>query len=386
MILMTGADGYLGWPTLLKLSAAFPEERIVGVDSLARRKWVEEVGSVSATPIESLAERVKSAAACGFSNISMLEADLTDRDTVYLLLQTYRPRAIVHLAAQPSAPYSQINGERANFTQENNNQMCRNLLWGLHELNLKTCHFIETTTTGIYGAPEMDIPEGDITLLGWNNKPERVPYPAMATSWYHMSKCQDAANMRLAHFQWGLPISELRTAIVFGADTTETKLDPRLSTRFDFDFYFGVLPNRFVAQALADCPITVYGKGYQKKPMIPLEEAATSIVQLVLQGPTEELSIYNQYTHLASPVDLANALQNVTKRKNMNVQITHMTNPRTEREEHPMKMAHERFQTCLLPQKPMSMEQCIDSMLDTLMPYKSVLKAYRDRFISASSN
>jgi hypothetical protein len=55
-------------------------------------------------------------------------------------------------------------------------------------------------------------------------------------------------------------VIDLRTAITYGTRTDETQSDPRLATRFDFDFYFGVVVNRFAAQALAGFPITVYGK------------------------------------------------------------------------------------------------------------------------------
>ena len=40
-ILVTGADGYMGWPLMLKLAKELPDERIVGIDNFARRKWVE---------------------------------------------------------------------------------------------------------------------------------------------------------------------------------------------------------------------------------------------------------------------------------------------------------------------------------------------------------
>lgn len=43
-ILVTGADGYVGWPVLLRLAETFPDERIVGVNNFARRRWVEEIG------------------------------------------------------------------------------------------------------------------------------------------------------------------------------------------------------------------------------------------------------------------------------------------------------------------------------------------------------
>src|SRR3712207_3658960 len=131
-ILVTGADGYIGWPLMLKLSREFPEERIVGVDSFGRRRWVEEVGSVSAVPIMGMQERLDAAReTLGITNISFISGDLVDRDFVNQLYATFRPRVVLHVAAQPSAPYSEINGERANYTQFINTQATRNLLWGL---------------------------------------------------------------------------------------------------------------------------------------------------------------------------------------------------------------------------------------------------------------
>ena len=50
-VLLTGADGYLGWPTALRLADRL-DERIVCVDDFSRRDWVAESGSVSATQIE----------------------------------------------------------------------------------------------------------------------------------------------------------------------------------------------------------------------------------------------------------------------------------------------------------------------------------------------
>ena len=79
-------------------------------------------------------------------NISFIQGDLVDRNFVNQIISTYKPEVIVHLAAQPSAPYSHINGEKANFTQFNNNQSTRNLIWSLKESNLLDTHFIETTT------------------------------------------------------------------------------------------------------------------------------------------------------------------------------------------------------------------------------------------------
>ncbi len=71
-ILFTGGDGYLGWPTVLKFSANFSESRIIVVDNMARRRWVKEVGSISAIKIEPIEKRIEAAYKHGFSNISFI--------------------------------------------------------------------------------------------------------------------------------------------------------------------------------------------------------------------------------------------------------------------------------------------------------------------------
>ena len=40
-ILLTGIDGYTGWPVALALSRKFKKSKI-GVDNLSRRKWVKK--------------------------------------------------------------------------------------------------------------------------------------------------------------------------------------------------------------------------------------------------------------------------------------------------------------------------------------------------------
>lgn len=381
MILVTGADGYLGWPLLLKLSKTYPNERIVGVDHFGRRKWVERIGSVSALPVYPINERLEAAEEHGFTNLSFVEGDLTDRDFVYQLLTVYKPRVILHAAAQPSAPYSHINGHLANATQENNNQMCRHLLWGLKELGLEETHFVETTTTGIYGAPNYTIPEGFLSVQTSTGK-DTIPHPGMAISWYHMSKANDANNLYLAANMWGLMVTDLRTAIVFGTSTAETRRDPRLNTRFDFDFYFGVVANRFCAQALSGYPITVYGKGEQKKPMITLEDAVRSLAQTVALPPQRTLRVYNQMTILGSPKDLANAVESEAEKLGMDVRVESVPNPRQEDETHAMHMENSQFRHNLLPGTPETLTEGISTTLRDLLPYQHVFQQYSDRFVN----
>jgi len=372
-ILLTGADGYLGWPTALRLADRL-DERIVGVDNFARREWVEEVGSVSAVPIQDARERFNAV-----ENLSLIEGDLADRNFVMQLLETHEPDVVLHAAAQPSAPYSSINGERALYTQQNNVSMNVNLLHGLDECGLDDTHFIETTTTGIYGAPHFPIPEGglDVERKGGSDD---VPFPAMGGSWYHQTKSFDAANMRLAESQFDFPMSEVRTAIVYGTETPETEAND-LPTRFDFDYYFGTVVNRFCAQAVAGYPLTVYGKGEQRKPMVSLEDAVESLVRLVEDEPSkDDIDIYNQVTRPVAIVELAETIAEVGEEFDLDAEVKHYENPREEDEEHKMEMENDSFLELVGGQRQ-TLEEGIRDVLGTLVDERERIAAHEDRFL-----
>lgn len=376
-VILTGGDGYMGWPTALRMADEL-DERVVAVDNFARRRWVEECGSVSAVPVASPEERME-AAKDRYGNLSFVEGDLTDRGFVESLLDIYEPSAVAHLASQPSAPYSQVNGKHAVETQTDNIAMVTNLLWGLREAGLEDSHFVETTTMGVYGAPAFPIPEGDFEVE-YEGIRDTIPYPAMAGSWYHMTKTMDAANMRLANRQWGQPCSDLRTAIVYGTETEETRNEDLFKTRFDFDYYFGTVVNRFCAQAVAGYPVTVYGKGEQRKPMVSLEDTVQSTVNAVKGDAPDGVEVYNQATRPIAIVELANTIADVGEKFDLDVEVKHFENPREEDEEHKMQVENEKFMDLLGDQRQ-DLSEGIEDVLETLVQYRDVLEKHEDRFL-----
>ena len=98
-ILLTGGDGYLGWPTALRI-ASRTDDRVILVDNFGRREWVEEVGATSATPVASIDERLDAAREVhGLSNISFVEGDLAEKSVVDELLTVHEPDVVVNCAA-----------------------------------------------------------------------------------------------------------------------------------------------------------------------------------------------------------------------------------------------------------------------------------------------
>lgn len=379
-ICLTGIDGFLGWPTALKLSRTFPDACIIGIDNLARRVWVRECGGVSAIPIQDMKVRLRAASEYGFKNIVFIQGDLVERGFVHGVLKEYRPEVVLHLAAQPSAPYSQIDGEKAQRTQYNNNASTINLLWGLKELGLLKTHFIETTTTGVYGAPNFPIPEGflEIERKGYRDV---VPFPAMAGSWYHMSKSNDINNMWLASKQFGYPVSDVRTSIVYGIQTEETVLDERLSTRFDFDFYFGTVVNRFCAMAVCGYPLTIYGKGQQEKPMISLEDATQSLANLAGKvNHTSRFEVYNQMERPISIVELAHNIKQAAEEMDQKIDIHHVPNPRIEDEKHKMIVEKRNFQR-VLGHFRSNLARGIKETLEKLSAHRDTIMLHRGAFM-----
>ncbi|HET7322832.1 MAG TPA: NAD-dependent epimerase/dehydratase family protein, partial [Halococcus sp.] len=255
-------------------------------------------------------------------------------------------------------------------------------VWGLHEAGLSETHFIETTTTGQYGAPGFPIPEGGAVMENEGQR-DAVPFPAMAGSWYHLTKCHDSANLRLAHTQFDIPISDVRTSIVYGAGTDETRTDERLATRLDFDYYFGVVAHRFAAQAVAGYPLTVYGKGEQRKPFVSLEDAVEGLARLALSDPADRPdshTVYNQVTRAISIVEIADTIAEVAREYDLGVSVEHVENPREEDETHKMEIAHEKYDG-LIDGQSVDFEAGMHDVLDAMSSQKEVITAHEDRFL-----
>ncbi|MFB6141791.1 MAG: UDP-sulfoquinovose synthase, partial [Halorientalis sp.] len=212
---------------------------------------------------------------------------------------------------------------------------------------------------------------------------DEVPFPAMAGSWYHLTKSHDAANLRLAHSQFDVPVSDVRTAIVYGTETEETRADDALKTRFDFDYYFGTVTHRFCAQAVSGYPVTVYGKGEQRKPFVSLEDAVEGLARLALAEPDDRpagLTVYNQVTRAIAIVEIAETIAEVGDEYDLDVAVEHFENPRDEDETHKMEIENDRYMD-LVGEQAQDFEGGVRDIFETLTRYDDTIAAHEDRFL-----
>ena len=274
---------------------------------------------------------------------------------------------MIHLAAQPSAPFAGASLEKSKYTQINNTISTLNLIWAIKKFG-KKIKFINTSTTGVYGQPNFKIPEGFIKAKNYN-KSDTIPFSHLGGSWYHITKSNDLNNLYLANKLWNLKVIDLRTSIVYGTDTEETKIHTDLNTRFDFDYNFGVVINRFCAMATINHDLTVYGKGILKRPFISLKDFVKSIVNLINYNQKYSFEVFNQTTELLGIKYIGKIIHLNAKKLGSKSKIKLIKNPRVEKEEHNMQMENKKFLKLLKFKPTRFSDECL-KILTTLTKYK----------------
>ncbi|HMN27219.1 MAG TPA: NAD-dependent epimerase/dehydratase family protein [Caldilineaceae bacterium] len=369
-ILVLGGDGYLGWPTAMYLSRAGHEVAVV--DNMARRAWDFEFGAESLIPLNSLQERIRTWETFTGNVITAHVGDLTDHAFIEPIVRDFQPEAIVHYGEQRAAPYSMIDRRHAVFTQVNNIVGTLNVLYAIAD-HAPDCHLVKLGTMGEYGTPNIDIEEGFITIE-YKGRTDTLPYPKQPGSFYHLSKVHDSHNIMFCSRIWGIRATDLNQGVVYGVATPDTQLDDRLATRFDYDGVFGTVLNRFIVQAVAGMPLTVYGEGGQTRGFLDIRDTLACVELAILTPPQRgEYRVFNQFTEQFNVLELAKTVKRAAEHLGMSVVIHSLPNPRVEKEVHYYNAAHTKLLDLGLQPHYLS-ETLIESMFEIVKRHSSRIR------------
>lgn len=378
-ILILGMDGYIGWPLALKQLSLGNE--ILGIDNFSRRKNVEEMKSWSAIPILPMKERIKLLKQDYDKKINFKEGDMLNKDFINDIVKNFQPESIVHLAEQPSAPFSMIDQSHCVYTQQNNVLGNLNLLYAIKN-HVPQTHLIKLGTMGEYGYEAgLEITEGFFEIE-FRGKKATIPFPRQAGSWYHWSKVHDSNNIMFACKLWGIRSTDIMQGIVYGTRTSEIT-DKKLHTRFDFDEAFGTVINRFCAQAVIGHPLTIYGEGGQTRGFLALIDSIQCI-SILLEKPAEnhEYRVVNQFDQQYNVTELAKKIKTIGDKKDLQVDIGSFENPRLEKEKHYYKADHYKLQD-LGFKATREIDDEINLMLDDLIKYKDRIEKKKESIVKA---
>tara|TARA_B110000503_G_scaffold88087_1_gene133613 strand:- start:4510 stop:5481 length:972 start_codon:yes stop_codon:yes gene_type:complete len=293
-ILILGADGFYGWPLLNRLAK---NHTVLGLDNFWRRHNTDP----SLIPL---------------NNRSIEFCDITNIETFEKIISSFLPDVVVHLAEQRSAPYSMKDYYTKVQTIQNNTLSTLNVAEMAKKYKF---HIIHIGSMGVYGYTN-HIEEGDIA---------RSP-----GSIYHVSKCMDNNLLEFYSRTYGVSVTELHQGIIWG-----------IGGRFDYDATFGTVINRFIVQKMINEPLTLYGKGLQKRAFIHIENSI-DCVELAISNRPIGMETYNQYTEIKTIAEIATIVGGVPK---------NIKNPRIENEQNQLTSSNQKLLS--LGMKPIIISQ-----------------------------
>ena len=366
-VLILGGDGYLGWATAMNFSRKGFEVAVV--DNYFRRRACTELNREPLLPVPNLHQRAALWQALSGCQIGVHIGDVCDYPFLLGVFRSFNPDAVVHYAEQPAAPYSMLGHREAVFTLTNNLVSTANVIYAVKEHN-RNCHIIKLGTMGVYGTPNIDIEEGylEVTHKG---RSHTFLYPKTPGSLYHLTKAQDGDLLYFYCRMWDIRVTDLNQGPVYGLETEESRHDQRLLPIFNYDDIFGTVLNRFLVQAVAEVPLTVYGEGGQTRGYLNLMDTL-ACVELALRQPAAsgQYRVFNQFVETFSVNELAARVQAAGQKMGLPVKINHIPNPRREAEEHYYNPAH----TGLLDlglQPHYLTEEVLAEMLELIRAHKS---------------
>jgi len=369
-ILVLGGDGYLGWPTAMHLAAHGHEVAVA--DNYLRRRLCREQQVDFLYEVPDLEERAALWQAVSGHRIAVHIGDLNEWNFVAAVFEKFGPKAVVHYAEQPAAPYSMLNRKAATLTLHNNLAVTANVIFAVREF-CPDAHIVKLGTMGEYGTPNIDIEEGWLEVEH-NGRQHTFLYPRQAGSLYHTTKIMDTDLLWFYVRTWGLRVTDLMQGPVYGLFTDETEQDERLLPFFNYDEIFGTVLNRFVVQAVAGYPLSVYGKGGQTRGYLNIKDTL-NCVRLSVENPAEngELRIFNQFTETFSVSDLAAKVKDSGNKFGLKVEIQHVENPRLEDEAHYYNPCHTGLLDLGLSPHYLS-EDVLIEMMGYVIKYKDQIK------------
>ncbi len=336
-VIILGGDGYLGWPTAMYFARRGHDVWVM--DNYLRRNLARETQSEALFETPNLFDRAARFESQTGKKIRVHIGDCSNFEQLAEVFREAQPDAVVHYAEQPSGPYSMMGRREARLTLDNNLDATFNVIWAVNEL-APSCHIIKLGTMGEYGTPNIDIEEGwiDITHKG---RSDRFLYPRAAGTLYHTTKVLDTDLLWFYVRTYGLRVTDLMQGPVYGLTTEESAADEQLLPHFFYDDIFGTVINRFLVQAVAGVPLTVYGQGGQTRGYLNLIDTL-QCVELALDNPVDagKLRILNQFTEPFSVNELAERVQSAAATVGIDVKIERIANPRKEKEEHYYNPAH----------------------------------------------
>ena len=249
MIFVTGGAGFIGANFVLDWLAVTPNEGVVNFDALTYAGNKENLMAVAQHP-----------------GHRFVHGNITDSTLIASLLDTHRPRAIVHFAAESHVDRS-IHGPsdfiNTNIVGTFNLLQCAHDHWKkLPAAEKAEFRFLHVSTDEVYGS------------LGPNDPAFTERHPYQPNSPYSASKASSDHLVRAWHHTFGLPVLTTNCSNNYGPFQFPEKLIPLV-----------------IANALAGKPLPIYGDGLNVRDWLYVGDHCSAIRTVLSRGKPGQ--VYN---------------------------------------------------------------------------------------------
>ena len=265
-IIILGGDGFYGFPLALRASAQ--GNTVLVVDNFIRRKLDEQREAPPLCVLPTAHKRFETWEKTTGKKIEFVDMDVCDSAALLKLIRTWKPHVVIHLAEQRSAPFSMRSAEHRKMTIQNNTQSTQSVLEALVACK-DDIHLIHVGSLGVYGYG--GVTDDNISSSIMTDK---------AGSVYHASKVMDHVLISFYARNYKLRCTDVQSGIIWGTQTTETRLHTDLRNRIDYDGDYGTVVNRFVLAACAGWSLPVYGNGEQRRGIVHISDAVDALMIL----------------------------------------------------------------------------------------------------------
>lgn len=241
-IIVTGGAGFIGGNFVHYMMGKYPDYDIVCLDKLTYAGNMETLKSVMDNP-----------------HFTFAKIDIADREAVYKLFEEEKPDMIVNFAAESHVDRSITD---PGIFLQTNVVGTGVLLDACRKYGIKRYH--QVSTDEVYGDLPLDRPDLFFT----------EETPLHTSSPYSSSKAGADLLVMAYHRTFGLPVTISRCSNNYGPYHFPEKLIPLI-----------------IANALADKPLPVYGKGENVRDWLYVEDHCRAIDMIIHNGKVGE--VYN---------------------------------------------------------------------------------------------
>jgi len=275
MLFITGGSGFIGSNFILDYLASDSPDPVLNIDKLTYAGNPYNLDGVVNHP-----------------QYSFVQADICDEATMAALLARYRPRAIVHFAAESHVDRSIHEPDafiRTNINGTFNllNQALR--YWQtLPQDGKRDFRFLHISTDEVYGS------------LGPHDMPFSETTPYAPNSPYSASKAASDHLVRAFHHTYGLPTLTTNCSNNYGPYHFPEKLIPLV-----------------IANALAGKPLPIYGDGMQVRDWLYVGDHCAALRTVLASGKAGEtynIGGWNEQTNLHVVHTLCDTLDQLAPR------------------------------------------------------------------------